>query len=158
MIDITIRRMTLEDVDEVYKIEQSCFSVPWSKQSFIDEMTKNVCARYLVAVYKEKIVAYAGVWIIIDEGHITNIAVKQSYRNNGVATLLTSSLLQYCSNLGVKYLTLEVRRSNIIAQKLYTKLGFFKVNIRKNYYEDNNEDAILMVNDKLPEVNVNFSE
>ncbi len=158
MNDLKIRRMTIDDVDQVYEIEKNCFSIPWSKQSFIDEMNKNVCARYLVAIYNEKIVAFAGVWIIIDEGHITNIAVIENMRSKGIATILTKALLQYSSNLGVRYLTLEVRESNLIAQKLYTKLGFFKVSVRKNYYEDNNENAFLMVNDKLPDADENFSE
>ena len=158
MIDLFIRRMTIDDVDEVYEIEKSTFVLPWSKQSFVNEMTRNTCSRYLVASHIGKIVGYAGVWIVLDEGHITNIAVLEEMRGQGIAYTLTKSLMQYASNLGVAYLTLEVRTSNLIAQNLYKKLGFIKVNVRKNYYEDNGEDALLMVNDKLPEPQVDFFE
>ncbi len=155
---LTIRRMTLEDVPHVHQVEIDSFAIPWSQKSLEDEVTKNPCARYLVGLVEGKIVAYAGVWIVLDEGHITNIAVLKAYRGRGIGEELTKSLLQYGANLGVAYVTLEVRASNIPAQSLYQKLGFVKAGVRKKYYEDNQEDALLMVKDKMPPAEENFRE
>ena len=155
---ITIRRMTIADVPGVYHIEKDCFSTPWSKQSFVDEMERNPVARYLVAIAGEEIVGYAGAWLILEEGHITNIGVLREYRGQGIGEKLAKGLLTYSANLGVQYMTLEVRKSNIIAQKLYEKMGFQKVGTRKKYYEDNGEDALLMVCDKMPAGDPNFTE
>lgn len=155
---VNIRRMTMEDVPKVHQIEQACFAIPWSQKSFEKEMNQNPCARYLVAETGEDIIAYAGAWLILQEGHITNIAVLPQYRKMGIGQKVTQALLQYAANLGVQYVTLEVRRSNIAAQKLYEKLGFIKVGERKKYYEDNQEDAFIMVNDKLPPEEETFQE
>ena len=139
------RRMTLADVPQVHAIEERTFATPWSYQSFVDEMTTNKCARYIVAEEDGRVIAYAGAWLIFEEGHITNIAVDEPYRGRGVGTEVTRALMQYAANLGVQYLTLEVRRSNLVAQKMYQSLGFLKLGLRKRYYEDNGEDADLMV-------------
>ena len=155
---ITYRRMTLEDVPQVHEIELKTFHTPWSYQSFVDEMTTNKCARYIVAEEDGKVLGYAGAWMIFDEGHITNIAVDESVRGKGIGAGVTKALMQYAANLGVQYMTLEVRRSNEVAQKLYQKLGFIKLGVRKKYYEDNGEDAFLMVIDHLPEADPDFEE
>lgn len=158
MDKLNIRRMVLEDPPWVHQIEVSCFSIPWSEKSFEDEMTKNPCARYFVAEVDGKLVGFAGVWLVLDEGHITNIAVLEEYRGKGIGEKLTKHLLQYAANLGVHYVTLEVRKSNMSAQSLYHKLGFIKVGVRKRYYEDNQEDALLMVNEEMPPVQEDFQE
>ncbi|NLB90785.1 MAG: ribosomal protein S18-alanine N-acetyltransferase [Clostridiales bacterium] len=155
---LTIRRMTIEDAAAVYEIEKTCFTTPWSLQSFQNEMTKNPVARYLVAQREGKIVGYAGAWLILEEGHITNIALLPQERKKGIGEALARELMQYAANLGVEYLTLEVRKSNMAAQRLYEKIGFQKVGIRKKYYEDNGEDALLMVCETLPPVQENFQE
>ena len=121
-----VRRMTLEDVPQVHAIETATFPTPWSEQSFIDEMTKNVCARYMVAEEDGHVIAFAGAWMILDEGHITNIAVSAPHRGKGVGKAVTDALKQYAANLGVQYMTLEVRRSNLVAQNMYKKLGFIE--------------------------------
>lgn len=154
----TIRRMTLEDVSQVHAIELANFPTPWSEQSFIDEMTKNVCARYMVAEEDGEILAYAGAWMVLDEGHITNIAVAAEHRGRGIGKAVTEALKQYAANLGVDYMMLEVRRSNLVAQSMYKKLGFIELGYRKRYYEDNGEDALLMVCQDMPQPEEDFED
>ena len=158
MCDTVIRRMTLNDVDAVYAIETAAFARPWTREDFIKEMTVNTCARYLVAERDGKIIGYAGAWIVLDEAHITNVAVAESFRGQGIGKLLTAGLLQYASNLGVVYATLEVRRSNEKAQKLYQSLGFEYVGVRKRYYEDNGEDALIFCCQHMPPADPDFTE
>ena len=153
-----IRRMKQEDLDEVTALEKATFTIPWSRESFRQELERNVAARYLVAESEGKIIGYAGAWIILDESHITNIAVAESYRGRGVGRKLTQALLQLLSNLGASYATLEVRVSNERAQNLYRSLGFISVGKRKRYYEDNQEDAFLMVCEHMPEAEADFTE
>ena len=158
MSEPVIRFMRLKDVDAVAAIEQETFARPWSRESFRQELTRNAVARYLVAEEDGVILGYAGAWVILDESHITNIAVKDGARGRGVGKKLTSELLQILSNLGACYATLEVRVSNERAQNLYKSLGFISVGKRKRYYEDNNEDAYLMVCEHLPEADPDYTE
>ncbi len=158
MGETTIRRMKTEDIEQVYQIETATFAMPWSRTSFEQELNTNPCARYLVAQKDGRIIGYAGAWLVIDEGHVTNIAVDKSFRGQGIGRLLTTSLMQYASNLGIAYLTLEVRAGNLVAQNLYKSLGFIKVSVRKKYYEDNGEDGWLMVCDHLPPAQSDFTE
>lgn len=158
MSDPVIRFMRLKDVDAVAAIEQETFARPWSRESFRQELTRNAVARYLVAEEDGKILGYAGAWVILDESHITNIAVREEARGRGIGKKLTAQLLQILSNLGACYTTLEVRVSNLRAQNLYQGLGFVSVGKRKRYYEDNNEDAFLMVCEHLPEADPDYSE
>ena len=155
--DYIIRRMTIDDVDGVAAVEAATFPTPWSRDAFASEM-KNVAARYLVAEKDGSIIGYAGAWIILDESHITNIAVMESCRGQGIGRRLTHGLMQYLSNLGAAYATLEVRKSNAVAQSLYVSLGFIKLGVRKRYYEDNGEDALIMVCDHMPEADPAFEE
>lgn len=155
--DCIIRRMTLADVDGVAAVEAATFPTPWSRDAFASEM-KNVAARYLVAERDGTIIGYAGAWIILDESHITNIAVLQAERGKGIGRALTAGLMQYLANLGAAYATLEVRKSNEVAQNLYKSLGFIKLGVRKRYYEDNDEDALIMVCDHMPEADPDFEE
>ena len=157
MSDVIIRRMTMADVDGVAAVEAATFPTPWSRDAFVSEM-KNVAARYLVAEKDGEIIGYAGAWIILDESHITNIAVLQSQRGQGIGRRLTHGLLEYLSNLGAAYATLEVRKSNVVAQNLYVSLGFIKLGVRKRYYEDNGEDALIMVCDHMPDADPDFTE
>ena len=156
--DIVIRRMRLSDVDAVAAIEQATFARPWSRDSFRQEMERNKAARYLVAEKGGQVIGYAGAWIILDESHITNIAVAEPERGRGVGRQLTEALMQYISNLGAAYATLEVRVSNERAQNLYKSLGFVSGGKRKRYYEDNGGDAYLMVCEHMPEVEEDFEE
>ncbi len=158
MDEVTIRRMQLRDVPEVAEIEKATFARPWSAESFRQELERNAAARYLIAEKDGRVIGYAGAWIILDESHITNIAMAEAERGNGIGRKLTKALLEYLSNLGACYATLEVRVSNIRAQNLYRSLGFVSVGKRKRYYEDNGEDAYLMVCEKMPPVDPDFTD
>ena len=158
MAEPFLRRMTLSDVPAVHRLEEAIFSTPWYEKDFVYEMTENKVARYLVIEEAGEIVAFAGAHIILDQAHVTNIAVRQDCRGRGLGRMITRSLMQYASNLGAEYLTLEVRQSNVKAQNLYKSLGFVKVNVRKRYYEDTGEDAWLMVCDQLPAADPDFEE
>ena len=158
MAEPVLRRMTLSDVPAVHRLEQAIFSMPWSEKDFVYEMTENKVARYLVIEEAGEIIAFAGAHIILDQAHVTNIAVRQDCRGRGLGRMITRALMQYASNLGAEYLTLEVRQSNVTAQNLYKSLGFVKVNVRKRYYEDTGEDAWLMVCDQLPPADPDFTE
>ena len=148
--NIIIRSMTIDDVDEVYKVEEDCFVDPWSKDSIKKEL-KNDLARYLVAETDGKIVGYVGVWFVVDEGHITNVAVHSDYRGKKIGDRLVNEMVELCKENNLVAMTLEVRTSNTVAQNLYRKYGFKMGGIRKEYYSDNKEDAIIMWN-QLKEV------
>jgi len=150
MSEITLGLMTLEDVEAVHAIEAATFKTPWSKESFYREVTDNPCARYVVLREDGVAVAYAGVWFVLDEGHITNIAVREDRRGMGYGERVTRAMIQLAADSGMNWMTLEVRRSNQAAQNLYHKLGFIDVGYRKRYYE-NSEDALIMALEQLPE-------
>lgn len=158
MNDILIRRMTLSDVDPVHDIELSTFAKPWTRADFVKEMTANACARYLVAEKDGAVIGFAGAWMVLDEAHITNIAILEKERGQGYGKQLTQALLQYAANLGVCYVTLEVRRSNERAQRMYKALGFEYVGVRKKYYTDNGEDAFLYCCQRMPDPDPDFTE
>ena len=158
MSGVIIRRMTLNDVDGVHAIEEATFPRPWTREDFVKELTKNVCARYLVAEDAGQIIGFAGAWIVLDEAHVTNIAVTESRRGEGIGRRLTEALMRYAADLGVVYATLEVRRSNETAQRLYRSVGFEYVGVRKRYYEDNGEDALLFACVRMPAAEPDFTE
>lgn len=144
MIRIEIVKACEGHIDDIMVIENLSFKIPWSRQSVTDEITRNKFAVYKCARTEMQIIGYAGLWHICDEGHITNIAVHPEFRGNGIGSALMESLLDYAKNEGITGLTLEVRRSNTTAQALYRKYGFENSGMRKAYYADNNEDAIIM--------------
>lgn len=146
---VEIRRMRTSDLDAVMDIEHSSFSTPWSRESFRLEIEENRCALYLVLTVDDRPAAYAGTWLVISEGHITNIAVHPDFRGMGYGERITRALMREAMDIGISWLTLEVRRSNAAAQGLYGKLGFTEVGVRKRYYEDNGEDALIMVVEDL---------
>ena len=152
MSEITIGLMTVDDIEAVHAIEAACFRTPWSRESFYREVTNNPCARYVVLREDGVAVAYAGVWFVLDEGHITNIAVRPDCRGIGYGEKVTRAMIQLAADSGMSWMTLEVRRSNVAAQNLYHKLGFIDVGYRKRYYE-NTEDALIMALERLPEGN-----
>ncbi len=141
---VMFRTMRLEDIPDVMVIEHESFSLPWTEQAFRSEMTLNHFARYLMMDVDGVPAGYAGMWTVIDEAHITNIAVRTAYRGRKLGERLLSELLDQAQQLGLERATLEVRVSNRVARNLYTKMGFREVGIRKGYYSDNNEDAVIM--------------
>lgn len=142
-MNIVIDFMEDKDIDEVLEISSLSFSIPWSKSSYIQELT-NPVAKYFVAKIDNKVVGFIGTWMILDESHITNVAVHPNYRKQGIASILLKELLNYCKNQRCVAYTLEVRSGNIAARLLYEKYNFKQDGIRKGYYEDNKEDAIIM--------------
>jgi len=158
MSEICIRRMQYRDVKQVAAIEAATFARPWSEESFRREVKENAVARYLVADRGGEILGYAGAWVVMDECHVTNIAVKESERGQGLGGRLVDALMRYCANLGAVWADLEVRVSNLTAQHLYGKAGFVSIGKRKRYYEDNGEDAFLMVCEHLPAADPDFEE
>ena len=152
MPEITIGLMNENDVEAVAAIEAATFRTPWSKDAFYKEVTDNACARYVVLREDGEAIAYAGVWFVLDEGHITNIAVREDRRGMGYGEQVTRAMIQLAADSGMNWMTLEVRRSNVAAINLYHKLGFIDVGFRKRYYE-NTEDALIMALERLPEGN-----
>ncbi|WP_408631632.1 ribosomal protein S18-alanine N-acetyltransferase [Metabacillus kandeliae] len=142
--NVTIRMMTAEDIEAVHHVELQSFSVPWTKESFYNEVVHNMFATYLVAEIEGEIVGYCGLWVIIDEAQITNIAVLPEYRGNSIGEHLLRKASRIAKKRGAVKLSLEVRVSNYAAQGLYRKLGFEPGGVRKNYYTDNLEDALVM--------------
>lgn len=143
-MNISIREMRESDLDRIMEIEKSTFTTSWSRQSFVLELKQNLLAKYIVGVVDGDVAGYGGIWLIIDEGHITNIAVEEKYRGLGVGNKILEGLIQLCMDKNVNALTLEVRESNEVAKSLYKKHGFVEQGIRPNYYADDNEDAIIM--------------
>ena len=141
---VTIAPMTAADLEEVLAIEQIAFSSPWSRESFLYELRENKRAVYLAARETDRVVGYAGMWVIFDEGHITNLAVRPDCRRQGIGGRLLDELTTAAKERGVSRLTLEVRQSNLGAQLLYTQKGFVSSGLRRRYYRDNNEDAVIM--------------
>lgn len=134
----------MEDIDDIMVVEKLSFTIPWSRNAFVEEVVNNKFARYVVAKLNGKAIGYAGMWKVIDEGHITNVAVHPEYRRNGVGNMLVEALIDIAVNENISKMTLEVRKSNAAAQSLYTKLDFKVEGSRKAYYADNKEDAIIM--------------
>ena len=149
MADYEISLMTEADIDGMHAIEEATFASPWSRKSIEDELV-NPCARYLVARENGEVIGYVGMWLVIDEGHVTNVAVREDKRGIGLGKELMKRLIQLAADSGMIWMTLEVRRSNKVAQNLYHSFGFIDVGYRKRYYE-NNEDALLMGLEHLPE-------
>lgn len=131
-------------VDEVTTIDALSFTIPWSRESFLRELENNNNANYIVLFKDDMLIAYAGIWLILDEGHITNVAVHPDYRKQGAGTCLMDTLIKICHKNNITSMTLEVRKSNADALKLYRKYDFVQEGIRKFYYADNSEDAIIM--------------
>ncbi len=139
-----VEPMTLDDLPEVLAIEDESFPIPWSRSSFLYELLENQRAYYCVAKADGKVLGFIGMWIILDEGHITNLAVASAHRRMGVGCALLQHLVTEAKIRGIRYLTLEVRASNYAAQRLYEKFGFVKTGVRPGYYQDNKEDAYIM--------------
>lgn len=140
---VKFKKMDFLHVDEIYKIEEESFFSPWSKKS-IKEEVNNDLGRYIVLTIDDKVVAYGGFWLVLDDANINNIAVKEEFRGNGLSKLLMNELIIMAKDESAKNMYLEVRESNHIAQKLYRGLNFKMIGLRKGYYVDTDEDAIVM--------------
>jgi len=141
---VRMRLMKQEDVPQVTAIDREAFPTLWPPANYEREL-KNGLAHYIVACGEGgNIIGFAGLWMLVDEAHITNIAVREKHRRQGIGEELLIGIIDLAIKLGANLITLEVRASNAEAQKLYGKYGFVRVGLRRGYYTDNREDAVLM--------------
>jgi len=138
-----IRKMTEQDLDEVMAIEHEAFTLPWSRDSYLGEL-RNSFANYLVCDYAGEVAGYAGIWVVFEEAHITNVAVAKAYRSQGIGLALMLEAERIVREKKANRIMLEVRPSNEVALNMYESLAYIKTGIRKAYYSDNGEDAQLM--------------
>ncbi|WP_047979532.1 ribosomal protein S18-alanine N-acetyltransferase [Ornithinibacillus contaminans] len=144
MAELVIRKMELSDINQVMSVEIASFSSPWQEYIFEQEITQNQHAYYYVLTINQKVIGYVGMWVVLDDAQITNIAIMPGYRGNKLGEKLFGFAMQQAVGMGVSRLSLEVRVTNIVAQRMYRKFGLVPGGVRKNYYTDNNEDAIVM--------------
>jgi len=140
----SIARMTASDVAAVTRIERASFSTIWPADAFYNELSTNKLAHYFVGRFNDNIVAYGGIWVILEDSHITTLAVDPEHRGRRFGEVLLLRLIDEAIERGSAWLTLEVRESNTVAQRLYRKYGFTTVTMRTGYYSDDNESALIM--------------
>lgn len=148
-VRLSVQPMRPDDIPAVHAIESASFPMPWPPYAFRQELESNRMARYLVVRAGQRVIAYAGIWLMVDESHITTFAVLPAYRRRGIGGLLLSELMRLSADLGAAVVTLEVRLSNAAARRLYQQFGFKPVGVRPRYYTDNGEDALIMTTDRL---------
>lgn len=145
MITISVQQMQIEDVDEIMAIDTGAFPQPWTREIYEQELIENDFAHYFVLrTDAGEIIGYVGLWIIFDDAQITNIAVHQDYRGKKIGEKLFGFALAFAFQRGAQQLSLEVRPSNTVAKNMYRKFGLQEGGIRKNYYPDDGEDALVM--------------
>ncbi len=153
-VKLTIEAMRLEDLDEVQLIEQASFTTPWPENAYRSELTTNRLASYLVARIDGRIVGYGGLWLMVDEAHITTFAIHPAWRRQRIGERLLLAFLDLARDRHAREATLEVRLSNLAARRLYEKYGFRPVGLRPRYYSDNNEDALIMTTESFGETSL----
>lgn len=144
-----IDEMRRGDIAAVHEIERLSFRTPWPSYAFEQELASNRLARYLVVRVGGRLVAFAGLWLMADEAHVTTFAVHPDWRRRGIAQRLMVAVLELSLEIGVQRMTLEVRAGNQAAQALYRRFGFIDVGRRPRYYTDDNEDALIMTTPEL---------
>ena len=152
-MNIELRRLTLADLAAIERIERQSYPTPWSRSMFASELAKtsSICLGAVDADAGEALVAYLIISRYADAWHVMNVAVQTDYREHGVATMLLSRLFEVTAGDDRRGYTLEVRVSNTGAIRLYEKLGFVPRGIRRGYYTDNREDALIMWKDPVRE-------
>ena len=148
-VRISVEMMKVDDLAEVQVIERESFTTPWPPHAYRQELETNRLAHYIVARSGDVIVGFAGIWLLVDEAHVTTFATRRSWRRQGIGERLLLALLDLARNRGAHEATLEVRPSNTPARRLYEKYGFRNVGVRTRYYSDNNEDALIMTTPAL---------
>ena len=148
---VALAPMTVQDIPRVMEIERESFRTPWPADAYTHELKENRLATYIVAKVDDRLVGYAGMWVILDEAHITTIAVEAPSRGQRIGEGLLVGLIEAAMERGARWMTLEVRKSNLAAQTLYRKYGFREIGTRKAYYSDNREDAVVMWTGNLRE-------
>lgn len=147
--NVIIEKAQEMDVDGISSLENICFSHPWTRGMLYNDICENEITEYLVAKTGDMYIGYAGMWIVVDEAHVTNVCTHPDYRRSGIATQLIKKLMEIAVAKKVNSMTLEVRVSNVSAMKLYEKMGFHIYGKRKNYYSDNGEDAYVLWNETI---------
>lgn len=140
----SVRPMATPDIAAVVQIERACFSTVWPSDAFYNELSTNKLAHYFVGTIDARIVAYGGIWVILEDSHVTTLAVDPGYRGRRFGEELLLRLIDEAIERGAAWMTLEVRESNTVAQRLYRKYGFTTVTMRTGYYSDDNESALIM--------------
>jgi ribosomal-protein-alanine N-acetyltransferase len=148
-LKIRLAPMHGDDLDAVQRIERASFTTPWPAYAYRQEIDTNRLAHYIVARAADEIVGFAGMWMMVDQAHVTTFAVDPKWRRKGIGAQMVRALLQMARPLGARQATLEVRLSNLAARRLYEKFGFRPVGIRPRYYSDDGEDALIMTTDDL---------
>jgi [ribosomal protein S18]-alanine N-acetyltransferase len=146
---VRIEAMTLDDVPAVHEIERLSFRTPWPAYAFEQELRGNRLARYVVARIGATVAGFAGVWLMVDDAHVTTFGVHPDWRRQGVGRRMLLALSDVAADLGARRMTLEVRASNVAAQALYRAFGFEIVGRRPRYYTDDGEDALVMTTPDL---------
>ncbi|MFD2655867.1 ribosomal protein S18-alanine N-acetyltransferase [Gracilibacillus thailandensis] len=144
MARVQFRKMEESDIEEVKEIDKRSFSIPWPDDIYEEELKKNHYAQYFVATLNKKVIGFCGSWMVLDEAQITNIAIDPDHRGKGYGQGLFQYVINYAVARGIRHLSLEVRVSNQTAQRMYKKFGMKPGGIRKNYYSDNQEDALVL--------------
>src|SRR4051812_23877520 len=154
LFPIVIEDMGLGDIDSVQLVERASFPVPWPANAFRHELTQNKNAHYIIAKEGERVVGYAGLWLSLDEAHITTFAVLPDFRRRKIGERILVSLFARAGKLGAEWLTLGVPESSLAARRVYEKYGVQPAGIRRGYYSENNEDAIIMWTERLKDRSV----
>jgi ribosomal-protein-alanine N-acetyltransferase len=141
---LSIVPMTSSDISAVIRIEKASFSTVWPSDAFFNELSTNKLAHYFVGRIGDRIVAYGGIWVILEDSHITTLAVDPAHRGKRFGEVMLLRLIDEAVERGAAWMTLEVRESNVVAQQLYRKYGFTTVTMRRGYYSDDNESALVM--------------
>ena len=151
MEEASFEELKESDLEEVLAIEQASFPTPWTRPMFLEEIMGKARAFFIAARIGGKIVGYGGLWSVLDEAHLCNLAVHPQFRHQHLGTKILNSLIEIARSQKAKLMTLEVRETNAIARALYEKIGFRLVAIRKGYYQDTKEDAYIFLKDGLDE-------
>ncbi|MDQ2663168.1 MAG: ribosomal protein S18-alanine N-acetyltransferase [Candidatus Eremiobacteraeota bacterium] len=141
---LDIASMDETDIREVVRIEAQSFSTTWPADAFVRELHENKLAHYFIGRFEDRAVAYGGLWVILEDSHVTTIAVDPGFRGRKFGEVMLLKLLDEAIERGASWITLEVRETNVVAQNLYRKYGFTVVSTRKGYYSDNDENALVM--------------
>lgn len=145
-----IQKMDYKHIDDILQIEELCYGAHhWSRDSFITELNNKISSYYCATDENNHCIGYTGIWKIVNEAHITNLSVHPDFRNKKVAHRLLLTSIKECYGEKIKFITLEVRASNEKAIGLYEKFGFKSLGFRKKYYQDNNEDALIMWSENI---------
>jgi ribosomal-protein-alanine N-acetyltransferase len=146
---VEIRAMTVADVPGVMEIERQAFTSGWPPTAFRRELEHNALARYMVLLEDGMLAGFTGLWLMVDEAHVVTVAVSPERQQRGYGRLLVHALLEVARREGMAAATLECRVSNAVARHLYGEFGFWEVSVRKRYYSDNKEDAVIMTTEEF---------